>query len=79
MNGDEILYNIILVVEDITIASTMGIATLQWMRVESSSTSAKEAHAIKGRTDLIRVRRCISVVARPILVSPGPMETRTYI
>eukprot|EP00957_Ditylum_brightwellii_P067005 5086364-Ditylum_brightwellii.AAC.1 len=52
MIGDKILHNVTLVAEDVTIASTMmGITTTQQMSAESPSANAKEAHAMKGRTD----------------------------
>eukprot|EP00957_Ditylum_brightwellii_P166139 12648785-Ditylum_brightwellii.AAC.1 len=65
-------------VKDVTIASTIGIATTQQMGAESPSTNAKEACAMEGRTDPARVRRCVSAVARPNLVMPCLMETRIY-
>eukprot|EP00957_Ditylum_brightwellii_P152414 11602716-Ditylum_brightwellii.AAC.1 len=67
MTGDKILYDITPMVEDVTNASTMDIATTQQMSIESLSTSANEACIMKGRTDPARVRRYISAVARPSL------------
>eukprot|EP00957_Ditylum_brightwellii_P163579 12454784-Ditylum_brightwellii.AAC.1 len=63
VNGDEILQEIILLVEGIPIASDMGIATTQWMSVESPSSGTKEVHTMKERIDPARVRRCDSAVA----------------
>eukprot|EP00957_Ditylum_brightwellii_P004690 356163-Ditylum_brightwellii.AAC.1 len=58
MNGNEILHNAIPMVEDATITSTMSIAATQLMSVESPSTSAKKAHAIKGGKILDKAKSC---------------------
>eukprot|EP00957_Ditylum_brightwellii_P171317 13041522-Ditylum_brightwellii.AAC.1 len=78
MIGDDLLHNIIQMVEDITIASTMGIATTPLMSADSTSTGTREARIMNRRADPTRARRCVSTVARLSLVSPLPMEARTY-
>eukprot|EP00957_Ditylum_brightwellii_P186071 14166871-Ditylum_brightwellii.AAC.1 len=77
MTGDKILHDVILIAKDITIASTMGIATTLQKSVGSPSTSAKDAHIMKGRTDPAITRRCVSAVARPSLIRPCLMKTKT--
>eukprot|EP00957_Ditylum_brightwellii_P158195 12041375-Ditylum_brightwellii.AAC.2 len=52
MTGTENFHYAIPLYKDITIASTMGIATTLQKSVGSPSTSTKDAHYMKGRTDL---------------------------
>eukprot|EP00957_Ditylum_brightwellii_P154859 11786197-Ditylum_brightwellii.AAC.1 len=78
LTGDKILHNIIPMAGDITIASTMGIVTTPQKTVGSPSISAKDTSTMKGRTDPVRARRCISAVARSSLVGPCSMETKIY-
>eukprot|EP00957_Ditylum_brightwellii_P122427 9334983-Ditylum_brightwellii.AAC.1 len=73
VTGDRILHDVIPMAKDITIASTMGIAITLQKSVGSLSTGAKDTRAIKGRTDPVTARRCISAVARPSLVRPCSM------
>eukprot|EP00957_Ditylum_brightwellii_P142006 10819146-Ditylum_brightwellii.AAC.1 len=49
MTGNKILHDIIPMAEDITITSTMGIATTPQKSVRSPSTGAKDALTMKGR------------------------------
>eukprot|EP00957_Ditylum_brightwellii_P098802 7526850-Ditylum_brightwellii.AAC.2 len=78
VTGDEILHDVILMTKDVSIASTMGIATTPQMSVGSPSNGTKDTHDMKGKTDPATARRCVSEVARPSLVRPCLMEARIY-
>eukprot|EP00957_Ditylum_brightwellii_P179403 13666830-Ditylum_brightwellii.AAC.1 len=75
--GGKLLHNIIKKVEDISIASTMGIATTPQISVTSPSTGANDICAMNVREHPTRAKRCVSTAARPSLVSPCPMKART--
>eukprot|EP00957_Ditylum_brightwellii_P155888 11866978-Ditylum_brightwellii.AAC.1 len=64
--------------EDVTIASTMSIATTPQKSVGSPPTSTKDACTMKDKTDFVTARRYVSAMVRPSHVRPCPMETRTY-
>eukprot|EP00957_Ditylum_brightwellii_P081067 6165876-Ditylum_brightwellii.AAC.2 len=55
----------------------MGIATTPQKSVGSRSTGAKDARTMKRRADPMRSRRRVSAVARPSLMRPCPMKTKT--
>eukprot|EP00957_Ditylum_brightwellii_P204680 15340390-Ditylum_brightwellii.AAC.1 len=63
--------------KDVTIANTMGIATTPQKSIGSQLTGTKDTCIMKGRTDPMTARRCISAVARPSLVRSHPMKTKT--
>eukprot|EP00957_Ditylum_brightwellii_P211252 15365953-Ditylum_brightwellii.AAC.1 len=75
--GGKLLHDVIEKVEDVNIASTMGIATTPQMSVTSPSVGSKDACTMNRRKDPARARRYASTVARPSLVSPCWMEART--
>eukprot|EP00957_Ditylum_brightwellii_P138171 10532992-Ditylum_brightwellii.AAC.1 len=64
--------------EDVTIASTTGIATTPQKSVGSPPIGTKDALIMKGRTNPMTERKCISAVKGLSLVRPRLTETRIF-
>eukprot|EP00957_Ditylum_brightwellii_P015028 1133725-Ditylum_brightwellii.AAC.2 len=78
MTGTKNLYNVTPMSKDVTIASTMGIATTPWKSVRLPSIGAKETLTMKGSTNPETARRYISAVEEPSLVRLCPVEIRIF-